>query len=82
MLKYIGFTVIFLGVYFLLQIGTGIVSTFFYTPDIQEVIETGSVFSGKIEFGNTDPALVILFGIISFCAAMGVMKVFKKIAKG
>ncbi|OZU87702.1 hypothetical protein CIL03_15150 [Virgibacillus indicus] len=81
MLKYIGFTVIFIGTYLLLQIITGVVSTMFYTPDVSTVLETGKIFPDKIEFGNTDPLLVILFGIISFCVAIAVMKFFKVIAK-
>ena len=81
MFKYLGFAIIFIGTYFLLQIITGVVTTMFYTPDVTTVLETGKTFPDKIKFGNTDPAFVILFVVISFCVAIAIMKLFKQIAK-
>ncbi|MFJ8064575.1 hypothetical protein ACIQYS_08085 [Psychrobacillus sp. NPDC096426] len=56
MKKYLLFITSFTVLFFVLQIGSGMILTLFYTPDITS---TGISVYSEVEFGNTSPIYLI-----------------------
>ncbi|BAC12752.1 hypothetical conserved protein [Oceanobacillus iheyensis HTE831] len=67
-------------VYFILQLGTGMILTTLYVPNVSQAWQNIEGLLPEIAFGPSSIALapVLIFGILSVVIAYGITSVFSK----
>ncbi|MGM0846158.1 MAG: hypothetical protein ACQEUT_14365 [Bacillota bacterium] len=78
MKKFLIFLVSFLVLYFVLQIGSGLVLTALYMPDIEGTWETSTVLSSEVAFGGGFTYFSLIFLLTAALLAAFTAKVFKR----